>query len=274
MQDLGAQGVKEINLVAQDLTHFGSDRKEGERERLVNLLEALNQDGAVSWIRLLYAYPVGTDEALIEAIQKLPSIVKYLDIPLQHSSERVLKMMKRPIGRYSPRSIVKLIKERAPEIQIRTTFIVGFPGETKEDVADLASFVAEGHFSNVGVFTYSPEKESESFSFEAHIPKKEKDSRCRTVMAAQQKVVFEANQKYIGMRIPVLVEGVHEETDMLLVGRASFQAPEVDGTVIINDSDFAIEDTKIGEIVTVEITEVAGYDLVGRIIAEEEMLVQ
>jgi ribosomal protein S12 methylthiotransferase len=265
VKELGRQGVREINLVAQDLTHFGFDRKEDGR--LITLLEGLDKDKAVDWIRLLYAYPVGTDEALINAIKDLPSIVKYIDIPLQHSSERVLKIMKRPIGKYSPRTIVEMIKKTAPNVQIRTTFIVGFPGETKEDIDDLVSFVSEGHFSNVGVFTYSPEKEAESFSFEGHVAKKEKESRRKRVMAAQQEVAFEANQSYIGQTIPVLIEGPHEETDLLLSGRASFQAPEVDGSVIINDSEVDTANL-IGEIVPVEITEVSGYDLVGRIVAQ------
>ena len=270
VQELGNQGVKEINLVAQDLTHFGFDRK--EEGRLINLLEALDKDGAVDWIRLLYAYPVGTDVALIQAIKDLPSIVKYIDIPLQHSSESLLKSMKRPIGKYSPRSIVEMIKTTAPEIQIRTTFIVGFPGETKDDVDDLVSFVGQGYFSNVGVFTYSPEKEAESFSFEGHILKKDKEHRRKLVMSAQQEVAFAANEALIGTVIPVIVEGAHEETELLFSGRASFQAPEVDGTVIINDAEFGEEDGDlsryIGEIVPVEITEVSGYDLVGKVVKE------
>jgi ribosomal protein S12 methylthiotransferase len=265
VKTLGQAGVREVNLVAQDLTHFGFDRKEDGR--LIDLLKALDADKAVDWIRLLYAYPVGTDEALIQAISELPSLVKYIDIPLQHSSERILKLMKRPIGKYSPRAIVEMIKATAPHIQIRTTFIVGFPGETKEDIDDLVAFVREGYFSNVGVFTYSPEKEAESFHFEGHVTKKEKELRRKRVMAAQQEVAFAANAAYVGQTIPVLLEGPHEETELLFSGRASFQAPEVDGTVIINDSDVDLEQL-VGEIVPVEITEVSGYDLVGRVVRQ------
>ena len=268
VRELGNQGVKEINLVAQDLTHFGSDRKGETQNRLVDLLSALDSDGAVDWIRLLYAYPVGTDVELIKAIQQLSSVVKYIDIPLQHSSERILKEMKRPIGKYSPRSIVEMIKTTAPEIQIRTTFIVGFPGETKADVDDLASFISTGVFSNVGVFCYSPEKEAESFSFTGHVSKREKEHRRSVVMSAQQEVAFTANQKLIGQSIPVLVEGAHEDTDLLLVGRAPFQAPEVDGTVIINDSEIDMSEFSVGSLVQVKVTEVAGYDLVGSVVAK------
>jgi ribosomal protein S12 methylthiotransferase len=259
---LGEQGVREINLVAQDLTHFGFDHKEGN---LSKLLRAIDKDKAVDWVRLLYAYPVGTDEELIDTIMELNSVVKYIDIPLQHSSESVLKSMKRPIGRYSPRSIVKLIKDRAPEIQIRTTFIVGFPGETNDDAKDLASFVSEGWFTNVGVFTYSLEKEAESSNYDGHIKKSEKEKRRSLVMKAQQKVAFDYNDALIGTTHKVLVEGTHEDTDLLLSGRTTWQAPEVDGTVIINDSE--IENLSPGSIVDVNITEVSGYDLVGTAIS-------
>jgi ribosomal protein S12 methylthiotransferase len=264
---LGQQGVREINLIAQDLTHFGFDHKQG---RLVDLLKALDEDKSVDWIRLLYAYPVGTDEELIDAIMQLPTVVKYIDIPLQHSSEAVLKAMKRPIGKYSPRSIVKMIKDRAPQIQIRTTFIVGFPGETEQDIDDLVDFVSEGHFTNVGVFTYSLEKEAESATFEGHIKKSVKDKRRDRVMKAQQDVVLKFNEQLIGTVQKVLIEGAHEDTDLLLVGRTQWQAPEVDGTVIINDSELAEDSLTPGSIISVKLTEAAGYDLVGTAIKVED----
>lgn len=260
VQSLGELGVKEINLVAQDLTNYGVDTK---GPRLPELLRKLDKTGAVDWIRLLYAYPVGTDEELLQTILDLPSVVKYIDIPLQHSSEEVLKKMKRPIGRYSPRSIVELIRTKAPEINIRTTFIVGFPGETEADIEDLVSFVSEGHFSSVGVFTYSREKEAESYDHEGHISEKEKIKRRDRVMAAQQRTAFESLHNYIDQTLHVLVEGAHEDTDMLLVGRASFQAPEVDGTVIINDAEVSLEEIATGALVEVKITDTAGYDLIG-----------
>lgn len=258
--ELGRQGVREVNLVAQDLTSYGVDLR---GPRLAELLRALNDDGAVDWIRLLYAYPVGTDEALLDAVASLPRVCTYLDIPLQHSSESVLKSMKRPVGRYSPRSIVRFIKERAPEIQIRTTFIVGFPGETEEDIADLETFVSEGHFASVGVFTYSPEKEAESFAFEGHLSKKIKEARRERIMLAQQRAAEDRLRGYIGKRLQVLIEGAHEETDLLLAARAEFQAPEVDGIVIINDAECRLEGIRPGTMGMVEITEVSGYDLVG-----------
>ena len=148
---------------------------------------------------------------------------------------------------------------------IRTTFIVGFPGETEEDVDDLANFISEGHFLNVGVFTYSPEEGTPSYDLDGHIKESVKKKRRDKVMKAQQKVLQKTLKNYIGQSLKVLVEGEHEDTELLLTGRAEFQAPEVDGTIIINDKpeDLVVN---IGEFYTVEITEVAGYDLVGRIV--------
>jgi ribosomal protein S12 methylthiotransferase len=150
---------------------------------------------------------------------------------------------------------------------MRTTFIVGFPGETEEDVQDLEDFIREGHFSSVGIFTYSPEQGTPSFDLPGHIDEKEKKARRDRLMRAQQEVVGERLAGFLGKTIDVLVEGVHEDTDLLLTGRARFQAPEVDGTVIINDLAEGLEGVAPGEIRQVEITEIAGYDLVGKVIA-------
>lgn len=267
---LGVQGVQEVNLVAQDLTSYGRDLK---GPSLVDLLQALDAARAVPWVRLLYAYPIGVDERLLDAISTLPSVCKYLDIPLQHSSERVLKAMKRPVGRFSPRSIVEFIRARAPEVHIRTTFIVGFPGETDEDIADLQRFISEGHFSSVGIFTYSAEEGTPAAAMGDQISEKEKKKRRDLLMRAQQRVVSERLSALVGSVIPVLVEGSHEDTDLLLVGRAGFQAPEVDGSVIINDlegSQGGLEDLSgcVGSIVNVRITEVAGYDIIGCVVPD------
>lgn len=277
VEDLRARGVREINLVAQDLTSFGLDLpadRYGSGRRLVALLEALDRQASIDWIRLLYAYPVGTDRALLEAIRDLPRVVEYLDIPLQHASERILTRMKRPIGSFAPRRMVQWMKEVAPQVAIRTTFIVGFPGETEEDLAELEAFVAEGHFSSVGVFTYSQESGTPAGEMDEQISEVEKRERRDRIMAAQQGVVQRYLNGYLGKRLPVLVEGLHEDTEALLVGRARFQAPEVDGTVIVNDLgaiDFvepSVVERLIGTLREVEITEVAGYDLVGRLVGD------
>jgi ribosomal protein S12 methylthiotransferase len=267
VRDLGARGVREISLIAQDLTSYGLDKK---GPKLVDLLKALDKEKAVDWIRLLYAYPVGTDDELLRAIVDLPSVVEYLDIPLQHSSDEVLKAMKRPVGQYSARKITEKIRTVAPEIAIRTTFIVGFPGETEKDVDDLESFIKEGHFTNLGVFTYSPEPGTPSHDMPGQIPQKIKEARRARLMLAQKEVVTKKLDSFVGKNLEVLVEGTHEDTDLLLSGRTRFQAPEIDGTIIINEFAEGISGVKPGEIGTVEITEVAGYDLVGTMVKVEE----
>jgi ribosomal protein S12 methylthiotransferase len=175
--------------------------------------------------------------------------------------------MKRPIGRFGSRRFVEYVKATAPEIKLRTTFIVGFPGETEEDVAELERFVAEGHFESVGVFTYSPEQGTDAFEMGDQISEKEKRIRRDRIMLAQQKVRIERNAEYIGREMDVLVEGPHEETDMLLSGRIASQAPEVDGCILINDIVEGLGDVVGGYFGRVEITEVSGYDLVGTLVA-------
>lgn len=262
VRELGAQGVREVNLVAQDLTSFGKDHRGGD---LAALLRRLEKDGAVDWIRLLYAYPIGIDADLLDAITGSERVCSYLDLPLQHASEAVLKAMQRPLGRYSPRSIIEFIRGHAPTIRLRTTFIVGFPGETERDVAELEEFIAAGHFSSVGIFTYSPEQGTPAHDMAGQIPAAEKERRRERLMLAQQRVNEALLGGMVGQTVEVMVEGEHDETDLLLTGRTRFQAPEVDGTVIINDIEGADEATAVppGTIGRVEITEVAGYDLVG-----------
>jgi ribosomal protein S12 methylthiotransferase len=260
---LGAQGVREINLVAQDLTAYGTDRG---GEKLVDLLRAIDGTKAVPWARLLYAYPVGVDDELLGAIQDLPVVCDYLDVPLQHSSEEVLKNMKRPVGRFGSRRFVEYVRNTAPKIHLRTTFIVGFPGETEQDVRDLESFVKDGHFESVGVFTYSPEAGTGAYDMADQISEKEKRDRRDRIMLAQQKVRIARNNDYVGQQLEVLVEGPHEETEMLLSARTRFQAPEVDGNVLINDVAPEITAPSAGHMGLVEITEVSGYDLVGRLV--------
>jgi ribosomal protein S12 methylthiotransferase len=265
VQALGAQGVREINLVAQDLTAFGADNGGG---KLVELLRAIDKTKAVQWQRLLYAYPVGVDDELLDAIMELPSVCEYLDVPLQHASEEVLRAMKRPIGRFGSRRFVEYVRGRAPGLKLRTTFIVGFPGETEADVAELERFIAEGHFESVGVFTYSPEQGTSAFDMPGQVSEKEKRARRERLMLAQQKVRVARNKEYIDRELEVLVEGPHEETDMLLSARTRFQAPEVDGSVMINDVAFGDGETVVpGHLGKVRVTEISGYDLVGALVA-------
>jgi len=263
VQALSAQGVREFNLVAQDLTAFGTDTGKG---RLVDLLRSIDATKAASWVRLLYAYPVGVDDELLKAIVELPSVCDYLDVPLQHASERVLKTMKRPVGRFGSRRFVEYVKTQAPQIKLRTTFIVGFPGETEEDVRDLEALVGDGHFESVGVFTYSPEQGTDAYSMSDQISEKEKRARRDRIMLAQQKIRVKRNQEYIGQELDVLVDGQHEETELLLSARSRFQAPEVDGNVLINDVVEGLGEIAAGHLGRVMVTDVSGYDLVGTLV--------
>jgi len=257
---LAEKGIKEVNLIGQDLTAYGVDNGE---IGLAGLLKRI--DGVVPWIRLLYAYPVGMTEELLSTVKELSSVCEYIDVPLQHSSESVLKRMKRPVGQFAPRRLVDWIRSKYPELHLRTTFIVGYPGETDEDFADLERFVLEGHFDSVGVFEFSPEDGVEASLLTDQVPQKVKKLRRKRLMLAQQKVL---NRKYadiVGKTFDVLIDGVHEETDLLLVGRTRFQAPEVDGSIIINDADVDMQELQAGVLAKVEITECAGYDLIARV---------
>ncbi len=276
------QGVRELNLVAQDLTAYGSDFEgnrgiKSELPALLKDLASIDSDQREYWIRLLYAYPIGVNEELLRVIVERPQICNYIDIPLQHASGAVLKRMQRPLGEKGTRALVEHMRSTAPEIAIRTTFIVGFPGETEADVDALESFVAEGHFANVGVFTYSQEEEAKSFHFDGQIDEELKNERRNRVMEAQQNVVTRMLAEKIGERERVLIDGLHPETDLLLSARTQWQAPETDGMVIVNDIELEHSDDALNELssaeltgqyVTVEYREVAGYDLVATIVAK------
>jgi ribosomal protein S12 methylthiotransferase len=273
--------VKEINLIAQDLTSFGVDRVRTNLKlsspltELLRELEALDKISDEFWVRLLYAYPIGVNEELIKVIRDSKHIAKYLDMPLQHISHNVLKQMRRPLGEVSTRKLIEEIRRTAPEIALRTTFIVGFPGETEEDIASLELFVKEGHFRHVGVFPYSDESESVAFGFEGKVPKTEIKRRLDRIMQAQQQIVAKNHTSYVGKELRVLIDGSHAESDMLLSARSEWHAPETDGEIIINDfadrfrdGEGDVDVTQFhGKFATARITEVAGYDLVGEIVS-------
>ncbi len=282
---LRKSGIREINLVAQDLTAYGSDFAgnrgiKSELPELLSRLSAAVPAEEMFWIRLLYAYPIGVTDQLIEQIASLPHLCGYLDLPLQHISHSVLKRMQRPLGERGTRELISRIRAGAPKVALRTTFIVGFPGETEEDVDALEAFVAEGHFTHVGVFSYSQEPGTPAHDLAEQVPERVKEQRRARVMQAQQKVVAERHAGLIGQEVPVIIEGEHEETDLLLSARAEWQAPETDGCVIINEIDDGVlegagissEDPDYslskfsGTIGRVVITESAGYDLIGRLV--------
>jgi ribosomal protein S12 methylthiotransferase len=256
---LAARGVREIVLVAQDSTRYGLDH--GVRDALAYLLRRLGRIDGLRWIRVMYAYPATLSDPILDAIASEEKVVKYLDIPLQHASEAVLKRMKRPTGRGNLLGMLERIRAKVPGVAIRTSFIVGFPGETDGDFEALLDFVRAGRFDNVGAFTYSDEEGTASYELAGRVPARVKESRRRRLMAAQKKISQHKNRARVGERVEVLVEGAHPDSDLLLRGRLSTQAPDIDGQVILNDGS-----AEAGSFVTCEVTEAHPYDLVARIV--------
>jgi ribosomal protein S12 methylthiotransferase len=259
VRSLAERGVREIVLVAQDSTRFGLDH--GLRDGLAYLLRRLGRIDGIRWIRVMYAYPATLTEAILDAIASEAKVVKYVDLPLQHASEPVLRRMKRPTGRGNLLGMIERIRGRVPGVAIRTSFIVGFPGETEEDFAQLLELVEAGRFDNVGVFTYSDEEGTASYRLPDRVPKRVRAARRRKLMALQRRLSLRRNRERVGQRVEVLVEGTHPDSDLLLRGRLAAQAPEIDGQIIINDGTAAA-----GSFVTCEVTEAHPYDLVARIV--------
>jgi ribosomal protein S12 methylthiotransferase len=269
--DLISRGVRELNLVAQDLTAYGSDF-EGNRgivselPKLLREITHANRDQDF-WLRLYYAYPIGVNEELLQVISEVPQICNYLDLPLQHISHPVLKAMQRPLGEKGTRSLIETIRKSAPGITLRTTFVVGFPGETDEDIDVLEGYIREGHFTHIGVFTYSQEKEAKAFTFENQVEEHVKEERRERLMLAQQEVLEAKLAQKIGSVERIIFEGEHPESDLLYQGRTQWQGVDADGITIINDTnDRMLSDKSNGKFISVEVTEVAGYDLLARVI--------
>jgi ribosomal protein S12 methylthiotransferase len=256
-----ADGVKEVNLIAQDITAYGADRDDGAR--LEGLLRELVKIEDLCWLRLLYAYPDGISDELIELIATEEKICNYLDIPLQHVDDAILKQMNRRVDEGTIRGLIRRLRERIPELTLRTSFIVGFPGETEEQFAKLHEFVNEGHFERVGVFRYSREEGTAAAAMEGQIPERVKKSRYAKLMKSQQRVSFRRNRALVGRVEPVLVEGYSEETELLLRGRCIRQAPDIDGQVYITAGN-----AEIGDIVDLRITDSSDYDLIGEIVED------
>jgi ribosomal protein S12 methylthiotransferase len=256
---LAERGVKELVLIAQDSTRYGLDR--GERDGLAPLLRALGAVDGIQWIRVMYAYPATMSDRILDAIAEVPQVVKYVDMPLQHASDAVLQRMKRPTGRGNLRGMVERVRQRVPGVAFRTSFIVGFPGETDAEFDELLGFVREAAFDHVGVFTFSDEEGTTSFDLPGRVAPGVKERRRRKLLAEQKRISTRRNRGRVGERLPVLVEGFHEDSDLLLRGRLATQAPDIDGGVIINDGT-----APVGSFVTCEVTEAHPYDLVARIV--------
>src|SRR3954469_10970648 len=255
---LAAEGSVELNLVAQDLTAYGHDLP--GRPKLHELLKALTQVD-VRWIRLHYAYPRVFPDELIDVIANEPRIAKYLDMPLQHASDKLLRSMKRGRDSQFLVTLLQKIRQRVPGLTFRTSLIVGLPGETEEDFKLLEDFVKEQRFERMGCFQYSDEEDTAAFDMPDKVPAKTIERRWRSIMAIQKRINREHNKAMIGKKVEVLVEGASPESEHLLVGRHEGQAPEIDGQVYINDG-LAYP----GELVTVEVTEAHDYDLVAKVV--------
>ena len=256
---LVARGVKEINVISQDITRYGSDMNDGTTlEALVHRLAAI--DG-LRWIRLLYAYPDGISDGLIALIRDEPKVCKYLDIPIQHISDPVLKAMKRRSNGQQIRDLVEKLRREIPDIALRTSLIVGFPGETVDDFAGLMQFVEQTQFDRLGVFCYSREEGTPAAAMPEQVSERIKRERYRKLMRAQARLSFRRNRALIGKTEQVIVEGYSEETELLLKGRSARQAPDIDGQVYITAG---IAD--VGDIVQLKITDSSDYDLIGEII--------
>ncbi len=255
VKDLVSKGVTEVVLIAQDTTSYGIDIY--GKPSLAKLLEELNKIDGLGWIRIMYAYPTQVTDELIGAMAKLDKVVKYLDLPLQHYDKEVLKAMRRPEFDYAV--LIKKLRDKIPNIAIRTAFIVGYPGETDEQFKKLYQFIKDMRFDKMGVFEYSREKNTVSYSMEHQVPKKVKHKRFQELMALQQQISFEINQTYIGKLLPCIVEGFTDEGVVIM--RSQHDAPEIDGLV------YAKSDRNVvpGDIENVLIDGADEYDLFGKI---------
>ena len=261
---LAAGGVEELIIISHDFTDYGWDLRRKNNEAIETPVELLRQlatvDG-IRWIRLLYLYPDGISDEMIELIKTNPKFVRYFDMPLQHISNDVLKSMNRKMTKEEIVSVLAKIRKEIPDAVIRTQFIVGFPGETNEQFEELLQFVAEQKFDRVGCFKYSPEENTPGGKMENQIDQAVKDFRHDALMEIQQNISREKQRAFIGKTLEVVVEGYSDETDLLLQGRMSQQAPEIDGVVLINDGQ-----AKVGDFVKVLITDHMEYDLIGEIV--------
>jgi ribosomal protein S12 methylthiotransferase len=262
-EDLVGQGVKEVVLIAQDSSRFGEDL--GERDALAKLIRALGEIEGLEWIRVMYAYPTHISDEFLDAIRETPKAVKYLDMPLQHASRNVLKLMRRGGSRQSLEKLIRRIREKVPGITIRTTFITGFPGETEEDFEELLEFVRNCEFDNVGVFTYSDEEGTPAFELPNKVDPKIARRRRARLMKEQAKISKRKNKEKIGKTFRVLFEGLSQESDLLFQGRTEGQAQEIDGYILINDMPEGFE-PRVGEFYNVKINEAHEYDLIGEIV--------
>jgi len=259
-KELAADGVRELNIVAQDTTYYGLDLY--GKVRLTELLKQLETVEGLDWIRLLYLYPIHFTDDLIDTIAGSSKIIPYLDMPLQHINDTMLRRMQRRVKRDATEELIGKLRERIPNLVLRTTFIVGFPGETDEQFDELYDFVEETRFERMGVFPYSPEPGTPAMKLEGHLPDEVKNARRDELMALQQEIAFEYGDSLLGYELDVLID--EEIGDGVWAGRSFADAPEIDGTVFVGG-----ENLQVGQLVPVEILERKDYDLVGMVVTME-----
>ena len=260
---LAEEGVKELVLVAQDSSRYGEDL--GKADALAGLLKELSRTEGIEWVRVMYTYPTHISDAFLDVMAEEPKAVKYLDMPLQHASQNVLRLMKRGGNRESLERLIKRVRERVPGIGVRTTFITGFPGETEEDFSELLRFVQNVEFDRVGVFTYSDEEGTPAYDLADKVDPKVARQRRDRLMKEQSRISRRRHKMMVGQTVRVMFEGEANESDLLWQGRMETQAPDIDGCVLINDAPEGVMPAP-GDLVDVMITEAQEYDLVGRII--------
>jgi ribosomal protein S12 methylthiotransferase len=262
-QQLAEEGVKELILVAQDSSRYGEDL--GKDDALAHLLRELSHTHGIEWVRVMYTYPTHISDAFLDVLAEEPKAVKYLDMPLQHASQSVLRRMKRGGNRAALERLIQRVRDRVPGIAVRTTFITGFPGETDRDFEELLTFVRNVEFDRVGVFAYSDEEGTPAYDLPNKVDPKIAKQRRSRLMKEQSRISRRNNKARIGDTVRVLFEGDSSESDLLWQGRMETQAPDIDGCVLINDAPSDC-DVRSGDFVNVLITDAQEYDLVGRIV--------
>lgn len=258
VEQLVDSGVLEVNLVSQDTIAYGRDLD--ENVRLTQLVERIADVPGLKWLRLFYLYPEKMDDGLIELISDHPTIVPYVDMPLQHAADEMLRRMRRGHGGKRLYELVERMRSRIKNLTFRTAFIVGHPGESEKEFQDLCDFVSWANFDRVGVFRYSDEKECRSHTFEGKVDKRTSYNRARKLMSLQRGISTKNNRALVGQVLPVLVEGPSEESEMVMVGRHPGQAPDIDGVVYLSGGE-----VQPGTLVTVEVTQATDYDLLGQV---------
>jgi ribosomal protein S12 methylthiotransferase len=258
---LAAGGVRELLLISQDTTFFGNDR--GERGALARLLRRLNAVEGLAWIRLLYLYPTTIGDDVLQAMAESEKVCKYIDLPLQHASAGVLRRMRRPGNREAYDKLLARIRRIVPNVTLRTTFIVGFPGETDHDFEELCAFVRDTGFDHVGVFTYSHEEGTRAHAMDDDVPAAVKASRRDVLMRLQRDLVARRQQARIGGTVQVMVDGASPESPLVLTGRLEGQAPDIDAMVYLSDCDPSAHAP--GDLITARVIDAQGYDLVASV---------